>query len=93
MTVIVLTQSIRSSGLNERLSLKIILMFGSNPKFLLLGIMSITWFLSIWISNNASVCMMMFPITVEIAKYLIEINEKINNQTKNCDKLGIFLQF
>lgn len=65
-------------------------MFGSNQKFLLLGIMCITWFLSIWISNNASVCMMMFPITVEIAKYLIELNERMDNEIKKINKLGFF---
>ncbi|RNA04445.1 solute carrier family 13 member 2 [Brachionus plicatilis] len=90
LAVIVLTQSIRSSGLNERLSLKIILLFGSNPKFLLLGIMCITWFLSIWISNNASVCMMMFPITVEIAKYLIQVNEAVTAEIKKCHQLVSF---
>ncbi|CAF1089594.1 unnamed protein product, partial [Brachionus calyciflorus] len=72
---IVITNAIKTSGLNDKLSLKLILLFGSNPKCLLFGIMFITWFLSIWISNNASVCMMMFPITVEIAKYLIKINK------------------
>ena len=50
-------------GLHERVSLNVLLRFGSNPKWLLLGFMGITAFMSLWISNAAS-CSMMLPIVI-----------------------------
>ncbi len=43
---------IEVTGLHERIALIIILFFGSNPLWLLLGIMSLTGFLSLWIQNS-----------------------------------------
>jgi sodium-dependent dicarboxylate transporter 2/3/5 len=39
-------------GLHNRIALRIMLLFGTKPKFLLLGTMVATWFLSMWISNT-----------------------------------------
>jgi hypothetical protein len=46
------TSSIRYRGLHIRIALRIMLIFGTKPKFLLLGTMVSTWFLSMWISNT-----------------------------------------
>ena len=56
-----MANAIEITGLHERVSLNVLLRFGSNPKWLLLGFMSITAFISLWISNSAS-CSMMLPI-------------------------------
>lgn len=50
--------AIENTNLHQRIALKVIMFFGSNPKWLLLGIMSVTAFLSLWVSNTAAASMM-----------------------------------
>jgi di/tricarboxylate transporter len=64
--------------LHEKLAIKFCLLIGSNPAWILLGIISITGFLSLWISN-AAVASMILPVTVSIAKQLV-ILENTGNQ-------------
>jgi len=45
-------------GLHLRIALRILLIFGSDPRGILLGFMVATAFLSMWISNTATVMMM-----------------------------------
>ena len=58
---LVLANAIEITGLHERISLKVLMSFGSNPKWLMLGFMSISGFMSLWISNAAT-CSMMLPM-------------------------------
>ncbi|XP_071100550.1 Na(+)/citrate cotransporter-like [Haliotis cracherodii] len=48
-------------NLHKRIALKTLLLMGSNPKWLMLGFMLPTWFLSMWV-NNTSATAMMIPI-------------------------------
>lgn len=48
--------------LHRRLSLKILLTLGSSPARLLLGIMSCAFFLSMWVSNTATVMMLLSAV-------------------------------
>lgn len=52
-------------NLHKRIALKIILITGPHPHKILLGFMSATAILSMWISNTAS-CMMMIPMAIAI---------------------------
>jgi len=68
---LVLALSVESSGLHKKIAFRAILLFGSNPAWLLLGIMTITGFLSMWISNIASTSMMlpvMIATVIQIAR-------------------------
>ena len=71
---LVMAMAIEKTGLHQRIAIKAIMLFGSDPKWLLLGIMMISGFLSLWISNAASASMML-PITIEIVKQLIRTNK------------------
>lgn len=62
-------------NLHRRIALKIILMVGSGYRRLLLGFMLGTSFLSMWISNTATV-MMMTPIAMAVIRKLEEIGEE-----------------
>ncbi|MCK5055996.1 MAG: SLC13/DASS family transporter [Candidatus Aminicenantes bacterium] len=74
-------------NLHKRLALRILILFGSNPRFILLGFMLATAFLSMWISNTAT-AMMMIPIAIAIVSKLDEISGK---EKVRKFSIGIFL--
>ncbi|RUS68684.1 hypothetical protein EGW08_023554 [Elysia chlorotica] len=61
-------------GLHKRIALRILMLVGSEPMWLMLGLMGATWFLSMWISNTATTSMMV-PITEAILQQLQETLE------------------
>ncbi|MFH1445348.1 MAG: DASS family sodium-coupled anion symporter [Nanoarchaeota archaeon] len=64
----VLAVGMQKHKLDEFMALNFLNRFGNDPKFVLLGIMSITAFLSLWITNTAST-LIMLPIVISILKY------------------------
>lgn len=74
-------------NLHKRLALRILMLVGARPRFILLGFMLATALLSMWISNTATT-MMMVPIAIAIVSNLEE-----NLGEKNVRKIsiGIFL--
>jgi sodium-dependent dicarboxylate transporter 2/3/5 len=58
-------------NLHRRIALRIILIFGTRPRRLLLGFMAATWLLSMWISNTAT-AMMLAPMAVALLSQLAE---------------------
>jgi sodium-dependent dicarboxylate transporter 2/3/5 len=59
-------------NLHKRMALRVLMFFGVNPKFILLGFMVATALLSMWISNTATT-MMMIPISLAIVGKLEEL--------------------
>lgn len=72
---------------HKRLALRIILIFGGNPNSIILGFMSASAFLSMWISNTAT-AVMMLPIGLAIIK---EIEGNYGKETSHNLTLGILL--
>ncbi|XP_059151149.1 Na(+)/citrate cotransporter-like [Physella acuta] len=64
--------------IHKRIALKMLRGVGAEPKWLMLGMMLATWFLSMWISNTAATAMMI-PVVEAILKRLkeSEIENKI----------------
>ncbi|RMD97724.1 MAG: DASS family sodium-coupled anion symporter, partial [Calditrichaeota bacterium] len=58
-------------NLHRRIALHLILRVGSSPRRIILGFMSATAFLSMWISNTATT-MMMYPIGLAVVLQLTE---------------------
>jgi len=56
-------------SLHRRIALRIILLFGTGPRRLMLGFMAATWLLSMWISNTAT-AMMLAPMAVALLTQL-----------------------
>lgn len=54
--------SIEYWDIHKRIALKVLMIVGSEPRWLMLGLMLASWFLSMWISNMATAAMMI-PIT------------------------------
>ncbi|HOP09423.1 MAG TPA: SLC13 family permease, partial [Candidatus Methanofastidiosa archaeon] len=55
----IIAASMRKWGLDKRISLNILRVFGTKPSRVVLGFMVATAFLSMWISNTATAAMMM----------------------------------
>lgn len=70
---LMLAQGIQESNLHKRIALHIVNLIGSKPSRLVLGFMVATGFLSMWISNTASV-MLMMPIGLSIIEEISETN-------------------
>ncbi|KAI8739249.1 solute carrier family 13 member 5 [Biomphalaria glabrata] len=70
--------------LHRRVAIKILLMAGSEPRWLMLGMMLATWFLSMWISNTATTAMMI-PIAEAILVQLKGTSTRLGNRV---DKVG-----
>lgn len=63
----ILALGLQETGLHKRIALGIVGAIGSAPRRLVLGFMVATWFLSMWISNTATV-MVMLPIALSIVE-------------------------
>lgn len=72
-------------SLHERIALSIISFVGTSTSGLIYGFMFATGFLSMWISNVATV-MMMIPIGTAIAFKVVELMKKEGTYTKEEDK-------
>ena len=73
--------SIENSGLHERVALGMLRLVGSKPRWILLGFMLPTWFLSMWISNTATTAMML-PVGEAVLLQLEGIEEDGEQNTK-----------
>jgi sodium-dependent dicarboxylate transporter 2/3/5 len=83
---LMLAQGIQNSNLHKRIALNIVNIIGSKPANLVLGFMIATAGLSMWISNTASV-MVMMPIGLSI----IEEMKEVENSKKFLSKFAVAL--
>ncbi len=70
----IIALTIERWNLHKRMALKIISFIGTNPRFIILGFMIATAFLSMWISNTATT-MMMIPIGLAIISQMNDSGE------------------
>ncbi|CAL1535204.1 unnamed protein product [Lymnaea stagnalis] len=77
--------------LHRRIALKIMMMVGSEPRWLMLGMMLATWFLSMWISNTATTAMMV-PIAEAIVVQINGTSKKIKKVSEAPGETVLELQ-
>ncbi len=66
---LVVAAALEAVALHRRIALRVLLLFGTRPPWLLLGFMCATAFLSMWMSNTATAAMMM-PIAEAVITQL-----------------------
>jgi sodium-dependent dicarboxylate transporter 2/3/5 len=66
-----LAQAMQRWSLHRRIALHIVSLVGTNPSRLILGFMCATAFVSLWVSNTATVAMMM-PIGMAVTKQVAD---------------------
>ncbi|KAM7002338.1 solute carrier family 13 member 1 [Tautogolabrus adspersus] len=69
-----LATSIEKWGLHRRIALRLVLMVGVNPAWLMLGFMCGCAFLSMWVQNTSAVTMVM-PIVEAVLQQILKANE------------------
>ncbi|XP_069485201.1 solute carrier family 13 member 1 isoform X2 [Ambystoma mexicanum] len=75
--VICLATSIEKWNLHKRIALKMVMMVGVNPAWLMLGFMASTAFLSMWLSNTSTAAMVM-PIVEAVAQQIINAEAEVD---------------
>ena len=74
--------AIEYTNFHKRIALYVLVLLGAKPHFLLMGLMIVTAFLSMWISNSATAAMMI-PIATAV---ISELSKNVENDSETEEK-------
>ncbi|BFZ18249.1 hypothetical protein BsWGS_21288 [Bradybaena similaris] len=72
---LIVAVAVEESNLHKRIAMLVFMLIGSDPKWMMAGLMLPTWFLSMWISNTATAAMMI-PIAEAVLLQIKSVNEE-----------------
>ncbi|NXQ23813.1 S13A1 protein, partial [Alaudala cheleensis] len=81
--VICLATSIEKWNLHKRVALKMVMLVGVNPAWLMLGFMVSCAFLSMWLSNTSAAAMVM-PIVEAVSQQIIRAETEADELEMSC---------
>ncbi len=84
----ILSFAVEKWGLHQRISLGLLSLIGDNPSRILIAIMTTTFFISMWISNTATV-LMLYPAVVSIIGILQNTTGKATLSSGKALLLGL----
>lgn len=73
--------AIEHQQLHKRIALRILMAVGKSPANILAGVMGVTYFFSMWISNTATVLMMLAAVTAVIHQVELQARHNANKIT------------
>ncbi|KAK6488052.1 solute carrier family 13 member 1 [Huso huso] len=83
--VVCLATSIEKWNLHKRIALRMVMLVGVNPGWLMMGFMISSAFLSMWLSNTSTAAMVM-PIVEAVIQQILNAEAEVNAiQMKNMD--------
>lgn len=85
----ILSFAIEKWDLHKRISLKILSIIGTSPVKILAGVMFTTYFISMWMSNTATVMMLLAAVLAIIYNIQQEIGDTIKNNIPSALLLGL----
>ncbi|NXO08731.1 S13A1 protein, partial [Oriolus oriolus] len=86
--VICLATSIEKWNLHKRVALKMVMLVGVNPAWLMLGFMVSCGFLSMWLSNTSAAAMVM-PIVEAVAQQITRAEAEADELEMSCSNGSI----
>ncbi|CAG5120254.1 unnamed protein product [Candidula unifasciata] len=78
---LIVAVAVEECHLHKRIAMLVIMLIGSDPKWMMAGLMLPTWFLSMWISNTATASMM-----IPIAEAVLLQIKTVNDESQECDE-------
>ncbi|MFM9946088.1 MAG: SLC13 family permease [Bacteroidia bacterium] len=85
----ILSFAIEKWNLHKRISLKILSLIGTSPVNILAGVMFTSYFISMWMSNTATVMMLLAAVIAINYNIQQEIGETIKNKIPSALLLGL----
>lgn len=82
----IVAAAVEKLDLHKRLAISVLLFTGTRPKYMMLGMLGITGFVSMWISNTAT-SILMVPLAVTTLEQILDSSGRLNNHSSTQSRI------